>query len=169
MGDRLGHSPDVADAHAEHDLGLIGCSGHRVCCSDLSRPRRITVRTADTTEQSEPVTPCPLTRGTRESIRTLKGRTEAIPCSSQTPRTANSLNHVLIPSFTNEKVARRGEWQTRPSSIIVLGGDQTVPVRKGKCWVNNQRSTTGFELQSVQFSVRFIQGYRYLDRCGECL
>jgi hypothetical protein len=28
---------------------------------------------------------------------------------------------------------------------------------------------TGFELQSVQLSLRFIQGYRYLDRCGECL
>jgi len=28
---------------------------------------------------------------------------------------------------------------------------------------------TDFELHSVQLSLRFIQGYRYLDRCGECL
>jgi hypothetical protein len=28
---------------------------------------------------------------------------------------------------------------------------------------------TGFEFQSVQLSLRFIRGYRYLDRCGECL
>ncbi len=28
---------------------------------------------------------------------------------------------------------------------------------------------TGFALHLVQLSLRFIQGYRYLDRCGECL
>lgn len=30
-------------------------------------------------------------------------------------------------------------------------------------------ATTAFSLFSLGFSVRFIQGYRYLDRCGECL
>ena len=30
-------------------------------------------------------------------------------------------------------------------------------------------ASTAFSLFSLSFSLRFIQGYRYLDRCGECL
>ena len=30
-------------------------------------------------------------------------------------------------------------------------------------------ASTAFSLLSLSFSLRFIQGYRYLDRCGECL
>jgi hypothetical protein len=30
-------------------------------------------------------------------------------------------------------------------------------------------SAKDFKLHTIQISVRFIQGYRYLDRCGECM
>src|SRR5712691_1580952 len=29
--------------------------------------------------------------------------------------------------------------------------------------------STGFETHAIHFTLRFVQGYRYLDRCGECM
>ena len=79
---------------------------------------------------------------------------------------SGDLTGHAAPTPTNNPNADK--WQTMLASFIVVEDNPAVPALTeiSRCAMS---TSIQFNLFSMQLSVRFIQGYRYLDRCGECL